>query len=432
MSAAPSSWKFWAVWACRVVAGAVFIASGWAKAVDPHGFALKIDEYLAVWHMGALLPDGTTGVLGSAISVFELCIGVLLLTGSLRRSAPILGLAMMAFWLPLTAYIAVADPVADCGCFGDMIVLSNTATLVKNILLTAVLALCLAWHRAAAPLYRPGLQWLVPALTAIYGIVIAFIGWNVQPVVDFRPYPIGSTLTDGNTVTPYTYIYSKDGEERRFSLDELPDSTWEFERAIAVPTSAPRGIPAFDGDEEVSDDIFAPEEGTQTIVLAFTQPGLDDLMRSRMANEIYEYASEHGIDMLGLVAASGTALEQWKELARPEYPVYSANAVALKQLVRGPIGMIYMRDGRVVWKRNFTTLPADLLDSDDPLGSVLVVDDGRVAAWLSIFFAGGLLLLLAISRLTTVSLRLSRKYTKTDQDKPNKPNDTTDSNKGDA
>lgn len=409
MSAGAPKWKIWAVWLCRLVSGAVFIVSGWAKVVDPRGFAFKIDEYLAVWGLSGLLPEGTTGILGSALSIFELTVGIMLFTATLRRAAPVLGLILMAFMLPLTAYIAVAEPVADCGCFGDFIVLSNTVTFIKNIALVFLLILCLRWRKAAMPLYRPGLQWLIPSLTVIYGIIISFIGWNLQPVVDFRPYPVGSALSDGGADVPYAYIYSKDGREERFTLDNLPDSTWAFERAVVAPSSSPRGIAVFDGDEEVTDEVFGDDAPSEMIVLVYSQPGLDDLLRSRMANEIYEYASENGIEMIGLVAAAGTSLEQWKELARPAYNVYSSGSVALKQLVRGPVGIVFLRDGKVAWKRNFSTLPADILSYDDPFGNIRIVDDGRVAGWLSGFYIAGLLMLLAVSKLTAIKIRPPKK-----------------------
>lgn len=406
MSAGAPAWKVAAVWVCRVISGAVFVLSGWAKAVDPRGFAYKIDEYLTVWGIGDWLPDGMAGIAGCAVSVVELCIGVLLLTGSLRRSAPVCGLIMMAFWLPLTVYIAVADPVADCGCFGDFIVLSNVATLIKNIVLTGLLVLCLVWYKAARPLYRPGLQWLIPVLTVLYGIVLAIIGWHVQPVVDFRPYPVGAGLIDQHEGDDgLRYVYAKDGREESFALDALPDSTWTFVRAEGASSGEPAGLAVFDGDDEVTDELFGSAAPSEMILFVYPEPGFDDLLRSRMANEIYDYASRNGIAVAGLVAASDGRLEQWRELARPAYEVYSADDTSLKQLVRGPVGIVYLRDGRVIWKRNFTTLPADILSNDDPFGSVWVVDDGRVAVWLAIFFVGGLLLLLAISKLTTIRIR---------------------------
>lgn len=86
MSAGAPVWKVASVWAARLLTGAVFILSGWAKAVDPRGFVYKIGEYLAVWGIDRLIPYELV-ILGAVVlSVVELTIGVLLATGCLRRS----------------------------------------------------------------------------------------------------------------------------------------------------------------------------------------------------------------------------------------------------------------------------------------------------------------------------------------------------------
>lgn len=412
MSAGAPWWKIAAVWSFRIVAGVAFVVSGWAKAVDPRGFVYKLQEYLAVWHIDGVVNSDILAIFAVALSVFEFVTGILLVTGSLRRSVPVAGLLLMAVMLPLTAYIVIADPVSDCGCFGDLIVLGNTATFVKNIVITAALIMALLWYKAALPLYRPGLQWLVGVLAGIYTITIAVIGWQLQPIVDFRPYSLGQTLVtdDGEGDAP-SYIYSKGGEDRIFSLDELPDSTWTFVAKTDKYDKARESIVVFDGDIDVTADILAPDDnGKPMLLLVVTEPGVDNLVRSRLANELARYAANNGIRMAGLVALSGDALDQWIEMARPEYDVYSSSDTSLKQLVRGQQGLVMLDgDGRVVWKRNFATIAPDILEHDAPLQSVFRVDDGRVAFWLTIFLAAGLSLLFAISVLTRLNLRPKRK-----------------------
>ncbi|MDE6333024.1 MAG: DoxX family protein [Muribaculaceae bacterium] len=412
MSAGAPWWKIAAVWSFRIVAGVAFVVSGWAKAVDPRGFVYKLQEYLAVWHIDGVVNPDILAIFAVALSVFEFVTGILLVTGSLRRSAPVAGLLLMAVMLPLTAYIVIADPVSDCGCFGDLIVLGNTATFVKNIVITAALIMALLWYKAALPLYRPGLQWLVGVLAGMYAITIAVIGWQLQPIVDFRPYGLGQTLVadDGEGVAP-SYIYSKDGEDRIFSLDELPDSTWTFVAKADKSDAARESIAVFDGDIDVTAEILAPDDsGKPMLLLVVTEPGVDNLVRSRLANELARYAANNGIRMVGLVALSGDALDQWIEMARPEYDIYSSSDTSLKQLVRGQQGLVMLDgDGRVVWKRNFATIAPDILEQDAPLQSVFRVDDGRVAFWLTIFLAAGLSLLFAISALTRLNLRPKRK-----------------------
>lgn len=407
MSAGASGWKVAAVWLARVIAGAAFVVSGWAKSVDPRGFVYKLSEYLSVWHIDGIVNTDILAIVAVALSVFEFVTGLMIITGSLRRSSPIAGLLMMIVMLPLTAYIAIADPVSDCGCFGDLIVLGNTETFLKNIVITAALIIALIWHKAAMPIYRPGLQWLVGVLGGIYAITVAVIGWQFQPVVDFRPYSVGHTLVTEETESAGpVYIYSKDGEESPFGLDELPDSTWTFVRAVDNH-AGDNGIAVFDGDDDVTEALLAPDEaGSPMLLLVVTEPGVDNLVRSRLANELAEYAADNGIRMAGIVALSGDALDQWIEMARPEFDVYSSSDTSLKQLVRGGQGLVLLDgDRRVVWKRNFATIPPDILEREAPLQSVVSVDDGRVAIWLSICFVAGLILLYAISALTRLNLR---------------------------
>lgn len=412
MSAGAPWWKIAAVWLFRITAGIAFVVSGWAKTVDPRGFVYKLQEYLAVWHIEDIVSNDILAIFAVVLSVFEFVTGVLLVTGSLRRSAPVAGLLLMAVMLPLTAYIAIADPVSDCGCFGDLIVLGNVATFAKNIVITAALIMALLWYKAALPIYRPGLQWLVGAMSGVYAITVAVIGWQLQPIVDFRPYGTGQTLvaSDGESVGP-SYIYSKDGNEHIFGLDELPDSTWTFVATVDKPNEDNESLAVFDGDIDVTEDLFTPDEsGLPMLLLVVAEPGVDNLVRSRLANELARYAENNGIRMAGLVALSGSALDQWIEMARPEYDVYSSSDTSLKQLVRGQQGLV-MLDGdcRVIWKRNFATIDPDILEQDDPLQSVFRVDDGRVAFWLTGFLTVGLLLLFAISTLTKLSLRPKRK-----------------------
>ncbi len=388
-----------ALWLCRLLAGAAFIVGGWAKCVDPAGFVYKITEYLTAWHISGMIPGDIVLVGAVGLSLFEFLVGVALATGSLRRTAPVCGLLLMAFMLPLTVYIYIADPVSDCGCFGDLLVISNGATLAKNIVLTLLLVALLVWHGRLAPLFRPSLQWLALAATGIYGFVLAIIGWNFQPVVDFRPYPVGSEpFADMADAPAPKYVYERDGREQTFDLDALPDSTWTFVRAEATASGAHEGLAVFDGDEEITEDVLGDLDG-DVLLLVVNNPGIDYLTRSRFANELSDAVTLGGGKMIGLVGASGETFDRWVELAGPEFEVYTAGDTQLKELARGNAAVVALRDGRVMWKRSLATLDTSLVGSNDPVDEVRPVDDGYVAGVLSAAWLGALLLLFLIDRL---------------------------------
>ena len=82
-----------AVWLARLIAGATFVVSGWAKAIDPWGFIIKVEEYLTVWGMAFPREVVLTGCI--ALACIEFCTGVMLATGSLKRFSALTALAMM-------------------------------------------------------------------------------------------------------------------------------------------------------------------------------------------------------------------------------------------------------------------------------------------------------------------------------------------------
>lgn len=372
----------WLLWLCRIIAGGAFVVSGWSKSIDPWGFIYKIEDYLAVWQMSEPRELILCGAV--ALSAVEFLTGVCLLCGILRRTAAWTAAAIMAFMLPLTVYIAVANPVSDCGCFGDFWVISNNATLAKNIIISAAIAAMLfIGNRRAACLFRPAIQWIAVTLSAIYILTLAVYGYNVQPLVDFRPYPTGTDLAaemakadSGDDADGMLFVYSKDGVEQSFTVDNLPDSSWTFVRRdlSALPAAAASkafGIYDSEGDD-LGSELIQPQGTTMLVVVA--DPGLHYLSRSRFVNEVAAIVKDGGGDIIGLVGAPRQVIEQWADLALPEFEVFSADDTELKSLVRGDAAMVLLHNGKIVWKRTVGSLDADFTASHPHLDSYLTME----------------------------------------------------------
>ncbi|HEY4785751.1 MAG TPA: MauE/DoxX family redox-associated membrane protein, partial [Bacteroidales bacterium] len=120
----------------RILVGLVFIFSGFVKGIDPMGSAIKFSEYFETFHLTWL--SSFALVLSIAQSTAEFLIGVALLVGLRMRVTAWATLIFMGFFLVLTFYIAIANPVTDCGCFGDALVITNWQTFYKNIVLMAL------------------------------------------------------------------------------------------------------------------------------------------------------------------------------------------------------------------------------------------------------------------------------------------------------
>lgn len=419
-------WKTAATWIARIIVGGVFVFSGFVKAVDPWGTIYKFDEYLAAMDFG-LWPNLLL------VGVFSLCalefmVGVFMVFGCFRRLTAWLGLSIMCFMLPLSFWVAVADPVADCGCFGDALVISNWTTFFKNILLT-VGALWLVLHlRSTHWLVTPAIQWIAFVASGLFIVGISLAGYIYQPLVDFRPYPVGERLIpeeDESDVdeNEFEFVYQNNGETVVVSEnDELPDEAdgWKFVERREIRRGG--GHASSDGgdkllriwDEASTEDVtysVIHEDGRQIILF---MPQLSDvsIASSWQINSLYTWASRLGIDMFAVVGASGRDIEKWVDLSMPSYPIYTAEDTSIKEVARGNPSVVYIEDGVIRWKSSLRALDSDdfLADgtSDDPM--FFARNDRRMLISFAVPYFFVMAILVILSFATVIPLRtLSRK-----------------------
>ncbi|MCM1066921.1 MAG: DoxX family protein [Muribaculaceae bacterium] len=386
-----------AVWCARIIVGATFILSGWSKAIDPWGFMIKVEEYLAAW--GWTLPEELVLAPCVALSCVEFCTGVLIACGSLKRVSVWCAAAMMLVMLPLTLYIAIANPVADCGCFGDFLLISNWATFGKNVLLCILIAYLAMYNSTVKGIYAAPIQWLVIALSLAFPLSLSLLGFHIQPVVDFRPYRTGTPFFGQEAgATDTYYIYEKDGQRQQFDLSALPDSTWTFVDVAGGEANADTGFEIRD-DEGYSMNAELADAGSPQLYLVVAEPDTTFLRYAQYANTLSDYATAHGVDFVALAGAA--RLAGWRDLVRPRFEVYSAEDTSLKQLVRGHASLVYVdADGLIRWKRTLNSLPHDIADdtsAENRLASVKPVDDGRLHLMVVSVYLLGLLLIYLLS-----------------------------------
>lgn len=356
----------------RLVVGGVFVLSGFVKAIDPWGSYYKFNEYLMALGWESLM--GLTVFGAFAIAVVEFVLGVMLVTGSCRRVAPLCATAFMLFMTPLTLWLAITDAVPDCGCFGDFIVLSNWATFGKNVALLAG-AIYLVWlGRRVCPLYGPAVQWMVMMLSGAFSFLIAFCGYFTQPLLDFRPYKVGTHITSGATSTSsddYVFVYEKDGETREFTINEIPDddSDWQYvdRRTVKNKKSIAQShdgvtFAAWDNGDDVSDSLL---ESEQLMLILIPNMEKVSIAYTFRINEFYDYANQHGVTVAGLTPASDDMIDEWNDIAMAHYPLYNAEDTEVKMIARGNPAIVYIRDGVIQWKRTLQSLDPDLIHNGE-------------------------------------------------------------------
>lgn len=119
--------------------------SGFVKGIDPLGTAYRLEDYFMVWGTDWMIPAAVT--LSILLSAMEFVLGFVVLLNLKPKVNSWILLGVMAYFTVLTFYDAIANPVPDCGCFGDAIKLTNVQTFIKNLILMVPTIFCLSTER---------------------------------------------------------------------------------------------------------------------------------------------------------------------------------------------------------------------------------------------------------------------------------------------
>lgn len=395
-------------WLLRICVGGTFIFSGFVKGIDPWGTLYKFQDY--VGSFGWALPINLLLTAVFLLCIYEFVTGIFIVTGCFRRSAPIAAAALMVIMLPLTLWIAISDPVADCGCFGDALIISNWATFWKNVVLCAAIAWLIIYNSQCRSLIRPYIQWVALIFSAAYILIIGLVGYFYQPLIDFRAFPIGSVLAedtvssdgelgegdaieeddDEDNADEMVFVYSKNGIEKKFTInDDLPDEAdgWSFVRreegdpernhnnthseATLSSVEEKEGLHVWseDGNEEITPDVLRTR-GDQLLLL---MPDMGDvsIASTWQINSLQKMAEEQNVDMIAIVSGSNDEIARWKDLSLAAYPIYKAEDTQIKMLVRGNPALVYLHDGKIVWKSTLRSIDTEMLENEELSGTSL-------------------------------------------------------------
>lgn len=355
---------------CRIIVAVTFIFSGFVKAIDPIGTQYKLQDYLGAIGMAGILPNWTLLAVAVFLAAIEFCIGIFLLFAIQRRLISKLTVAFMAFMTMVTVWIVVADPVKDCGCFGDALHLTNTETLIKNI----VLLVC-----SLAIMYRPlamfrfvskSNQWIVTNYTIVFILVSSGLSLYYLPIFDFRPYHIGMNIPRGMEIPKgaklpqfkTTFIMEKNGQRKEFTLDNYPDASWKFIDSKTVQTSEGYIPPIHDfsiTDNKTGLDLTNSVLSHKGYTFLLIAPHLETADDSNFGDidRLYEYAQSYDIPFYCLTASTTKAIKRWIDLTGAEYPFCITDEAVLKTIIRSNPGLLLLKDGTIINKWSHNNLP---------------------------------------------------------------------------
>ncbi|SHE74330.1 Uncharacterized membrane protein YphA, DoxX/SURF4 family [Mariniphaga anaerophila] len=357
----------------RILVGLTFIFSGFVKGIDPWGSAYKFTDYFNAMHLDWLL--WAAFPLGVLLAFTEFAIGVALLFNTFLRFFSWLSLLFMVFFTGLTLWIAIENPVTDCGCFGDALVITNWETFYKNLVLI-VLALIVFIYRnnmTGAPGKKAGFALSLVAVVAYSGFVIH--SYNHLPVFDFRPYKVGVNIPEAmampadapQDVYENTFFYKnkKTGKIEQFTEENYPwQDTINYEFHDTKSTLVEKGYepPIHDFTIETPEgenivDFFLYDDNYVFMLIAY------DLKKSSIKpqeriNKLADWALENGMPFICLTSSLQDDTDAFAITRKAPYEFFNADEITLKTIIRSNPGLLVVKDGTIVAKYHYNDIPS--------------------------------------------------------------------------
>ncbi|MBR4520902.1 MAG: DoxX family protein [Paludibacteraceae bacterium] len=352
----------------RTLLALTFLFSGFVKAIDPIGTVYKIEDYLTAFggFFSSLLPLATTAAV--LLILTEWTLGVMMLCNIRTQWTAWLSLAFYLVMTPLTLYIALTNPVTDCGCFGDALVISNWQTFGKNVVLTllVIVLLCTKRHIPQTFVWWAELGIVLIGLALAGGLMI-YTHYHL-PLIDFRPYKIGNNIPelmeipDGAPADEYaiTLIYEKDGVEQEFTVQDYPkgDSTWRFvdQRSKLISKGYEPPIHDFVLIDEQGDDLtYDLLDMARVVCVVMYDLDKADLAQLPKVEELYRSCHEQGTPFY--ILTSATEDQIWEFISNNELTLdrslfLNADGIMLKTIVRANPGVFVIENGTITDKYN--------------------------------------------------------------------------------
>lgn len=355
---------------CRIIVALTFIFSGFVKAIDPIGLQYKLQDYLGAIGIPGFLPDWMLLIMAVLLAAVEFCMGIFLLFAIQRRLISKLIVVFMSIMTLITVWLVVANPVKDCGCFGDALHLTNTETLVKNIILLGCSIVIMQRPLAMFRFISESNQWIVINYTIVFIFVSSGLSLYYLPLFDFRPYRIGTNIPRGMEIPKdgeqplfeTTFIMEKGGQRKEFTLNDYPDSTWKFIDSKTVQVKEGYIPPIHDfsiADKETGKDLTDSVLRHKGYTFLLIAPYLERADDSNFGDidQLYEYAQTYNIPFYCLTASTAKAIQRWRDITGAEYPFCITDETTLKTIVRSNPGLLLLKDGTIINKWSHNQLP---------------------------------------------------------------------------
>jgi uncharacterized membrane protein YphA (DoxX/SURF4 family) len=357
----------------RLLLGITFTFSGFVKGIDPWGSAYKFIDYFAAMDLEWL--NFSAFPLGILLAFTEFAIGIALFFNYRVKLFSWGALIFMFFFTPLTLWIALKNPVTDCGCFGDALVISNWATFYKNIVLIAA-AILLVIMRNKLKGYPGKNGAFVLSMTAV-ALYVFLVVYSIrhEPVIDFRPYKKGVNIPESmiipanapRDVYKNTFYYKnrKTGEISKFDDTNYPwqdTVNWAFhsmDEAVLVKKGYIPPIHGFSVESREGEDVSGFFLGEEKPIFMLIASNINKSSRKNQGriNDLAKWALDRNYQFICLTASTFEETDQFRKETGAPYDFFHSDETELKTIVRANPGLMILKKGTVVAKYHHNDIP---------------------------------------------------------------------------
>lgn len=348
----------------RILVGLLFIISGLIKLNDPVGFSFKLEEYFSpgVLNLDFLTPYALA--IAIVLVIFETLLGVMLLLGYKPKFTVWSLLLMIVFFTFLTFYSAYFNKVTDCGCFGDAVKLTPWESFSKDVVLLVLILILFFGYRMIKPFPSLRIARWGSLLALVFCVWFANYVYNHLPVVDFRPYKIGTNIEEGMSIPEgapkpvfeYAWKFDVNGEEKIITTTgEYPTVDGEFIDVETTEVQKGYEPPIHDytmerGGADHTSDIMGWERVLVIVSRDIQKADEDGLQKLK---SIAEQARKKGYKVIGMSASNEEQIAPYRTKYGLDFDFYFCDLTTLKTIVRSNPGFLLLNKGVIVQKKHF-------------------------------------------------------------------------------
>ena len=378
----------------RIALGLLFLFSSISKAVDPVNFGITMNDYFVSFGMGFLKPVALLA--GVAAITCEFVLGCMMLL-RVRVNLTAWGyLLFMTFFFFLTLWLAVAEymeihgihyfgVVHDCGCFGQVVKMSNMTTFLKNVVIIIPTIIVFANRKRIPDIGLTQLgQWILVALFVAIAVISQLHCIRHLPAIDFSDWKKGNDVVKAFIEQPakkessFVYRSNADNKEVILSETELMEQDMSFydnyEYVDRTDKEVEPGKKAeIDGfnmlDENGADHAFEYINSDAKVYLLFIHD-VNEVKAKSMANlrAIVADCDQRDITFVAVTNSDEDDVAAFIEKYQIEFPIYrnpidpAHGPFMVRDAIRSNPGLVYIDKGVVKEKWAWRDIPAKCLD----------------------------------------------------------------------